>query len=270
MIANQDIKKGFTLIELLVVIAIIAILAALLLPALSKAKAKARATQCLNNQRHIIQAHRMYADDNNGILIPLWVQQNAPGWAAWSYDAATFVIEYPDFLWWQDKLRLGGLLQSSAVFSCPTLTQPATAGRGGSISTRHPLGIGLNFPEFGWLAVRPGFPFAVYATAKENQTIRPSESIVLADAASLTDPAENDPDKWREVSGSGCAYFRVPSDNESYAVGDSRSVPRHSGQVNAAFFDGHVITIKNSSFGYHLPRTDANAKWARNNQGLLP
>ncbi|MEO7300811.1 MAG: prepilin-type N-terminal cleavage/methylation domain-containing protein [Verrucomicrobiota bacterium] len=271
----KRVPLGFTLIEMLVVIAIIAILAGLLLPALAKSKEKAKGIACVNNMGQISKASIMYMDDSRGVLMPLYFQGGSPFMPSdFAYDPGTYVVQNGGGFFWQDRLRVSGYAKNAKIFSCPLLQAVAAKSIGGGISTNHALGIGINYPELGVLALSGA---TSVNWVKDSAVSHPSRCIVFADAGSVTVATKNlNPDLWlpdtgfdaalAQYYGGGATYFRDPSDPAGFVSGDARSIPRHNKRGTFGFFDGHGEIMKNSKVGYSLPRKNEGALWARDHR----
>ena len=178
---SQSIRtpRAFTLIELLVVIAIIAILASMLLPALSQAKGKAHTIKCINNTKQLTLGWIMYAGDHKEYLVPnkgglTWVA----GYIGWpSSSDNTNKVQLVD----PEKSLLGNYAVNPAIFKCPADRYKTVAGRASPPQDRV-RSLALNAALGGKIQAENQIRFRTYFSAtKMTEVSNPSRTWAFLD-----------------------------------------------------------------------------------------
>ncbi|HEY3861758.1 MAG TPA: DUF1559 domain-containing protein [Verrucomicrobiae bacterium] len=256
-------KTGFTLIELLVVIGIIVILAALLLPALSRAKEQANSTTCKSNLRQIGIALEHYSSDFNAYPLFLYGNPNPPAGTSpnvyWFEDLEPYSKAH-----WNTNVYAGKSDSAGRIFLCPSYalsvgTVPAwPAGRDGwgifGSYGYNWIGVGLEPASAGGSARCLGLggntggsmPTLDYPPTKASDVASPSQMVAVADANFITlAPINNN--SWAGCSDleffeaaqymNGASQQIIPT-----ALADDRKRHDH-GRRNVQFCDGHVESM---------------------------
>ena len=197
---------GFTLIELLVVIAIIAILASMLLPALSNARNTARSAACVNNLKQVGFTVRMYMDDNKDTLIPLYFPTSWGGITPWISILAT--NGYIQFRL-QDSTEGKKTFRDGKWIFCPAYIPDGMLAYGAPTSHTYCYGRINRAPD---------------DVKTDLKSIPPSSYATFGDTISLNTSSKSEYKKQIYYFADGYRYLHV----------------RHGSRGNFYFYDGHV------------------------------